>query len=267
MPYSDELTEEEYKNIRINQEVVRYLEWARNELGLEKQEMNVLDWGCGRGNYVLFLRSQGYNAFGVDTSLDCIDRGKGLMERMGFDPDQLISLIGPDCKTQHPDAFFHFVFSCQVLEHVEHIDLVTRESNRITKSGCFGLHIYPGNRRPIEGHLFMPLVHWLPKNSIRKFAIRLFVFCRIEPRWPALDGLGSLEKADVYFEYSRDKSFYRPYETICNSFVQAGFSVKPVVLDHPGLLKFRWIPNKLLEALVLRFRSVELLARKQAAFP
>ena len=58
---------------------MRYLELTRERLGLQKYEMNVLDWGSGRGEYVAWLREAGYNAFGAEIRAEAADRGKELL--------------------------------------------------------------------------------------------------------------------------------------------------------------------------------------------
>lgn len=263
LAHSDILNKEEYETTAINHEILRYLEHARGQLRLERGEMNVLDWGCGRGNHVLFLREQGYSAFGVDPSQETLDRGKGLIGESGYDPDHLLGPIGPGGKTSYPDQFFHFVYSNYVLEHVEDLAQVTREVGRVTKSGCFGFHVYPGRWRPVEGHLLMPFVHWLPKNASRYWAIRACVSVGLEPRWKELDGLSGAKKADGYCGYVNSATFYRPYREIANGFVQAGHSVKPVVMDHPSLRPLRWVPGRLIERSVLAFKTVEILTRRE----
>ena len=68
--YDDPLTEAEFTAFRPNAEVIRYLEETRERLGLQRYEMNVLDWGSGRGEYVAWLRDAGYNAFGAEIRRD-----------------------------------------------------------------------------------------------------------------------------------------------------------------------------------------------------
>lgn len=263
MGYANTLTKEEFENTKISPEILRYIEYARDQLGLERNQMNILDWGCGRGNHVLFLREAGYNAFGVDVSLDSMDRGKGLFREFGYEPDRLLGPIEPTGRTPHPDGLFDFVFSYQVLEHVEDINLVTAELSRLTRPGGYGLHIFPGKWRPVEGHLFMPLVHWLPKNILRKWAIRVFVVLGIEPHWKELEGLGGTVKADRYFNFSKNLTHYRPYKRIVSSFTKSGFTIRPVVMNHPSLVRFRYIPGRFVERLVLAFKTVEILTRKE----
>ena len=81
--------------------------------------MNILDWGCGRGPSVAWLRERGYNAFGVEIDPIAIHHGKAMLESRGHDVPHIISPINDDCIVNYPDNFFHFVFSTQVLEHVE----------------------------------------------------------------------------------------------------------------------------------------------------
>ena len=100
MGYANTLTKEEFENTKISPEILRYIEYARDQLGLERNQMNILDWGCGRGNHVLFLREAGYNAFGVDVSLDSMDRGKGLFREFGYEPDRLLGPIEPTGRTR-----------------------------------------------------------------------------------------------------------------------------------------------------------------------
>jgi SAM-dependent methyltransferase len=261
--YSNILTKDEYENTAINPEIMRCLESARKQLNLEKNQMNVLDWGCGRGNHVLFLREAGYNAFGVDVSLDSMDRGKDLIRELGYDPNSLLGAIESTGKTLHPDEFFHFLFSYDVLEHVEDIDLVTAELSRLTKSGGFGLHIYPAKWHPIEAHLLMPFVHWLPKNFLRKWAIRTCVTLGIEPHWEELEGLDSAAKTERYLRFSKNATYYRPYRRIVDTFAKYRFTVQSVVMDHPALARFRWIPRGFVEQMVLTFKTVEILTRKE----
>jgi hypothetical protein len=115
MSYDAVLTEAEFAKFTPNAEVVRYLELTRKRLGLQKSSMNVLDWGSGRGEYVTWLRAAGYNAFGAEIRQAAAERGKDLIHRRGHDYDRVIRPIAPDCRTDLPAGFFHFVFTHYVL--------------------------------------------------------------------------------------------------------------------------------------------------------
>jgi SAM-dependent methyltransferase len=266
MDYDAQLTESEFADFTPNSEVVRYLELTRQRLGLEKGQMNVLDWGSGRGEYVAWLRRAGYNAYGAEIRQEAADRGKTLMRALELDHDRLIHPIAPDCRTDLPDGFFHFIFTHYVLEHVADIDAVTREIARLTAPGGCGFHVYPGKLRLIEPHLFMPFVHWLPKSLVRKWFIRGCVSCGIEPRWDRLKAASALHKTDEYYDFCMQETFYRPVRQVRQSFNNVGLEVTPVSADHPALRRFSIVPRVLRKILVelpvMLFQTVEILVRK-----
>ena len=146
----------------------------------------------------------------------------------GHDYARIIAPISANVETTLPANFFHFVFTHYVLEHVADIDAVTREIARVTAPGGCGFHVYPGKLRPIEPHLFMPLVHWLPKNLSRKWMIGAFVACGIEPRWGWLAEATRGRKTQAYYEFCNNETFYRSFRDVRRSFNEKGFAVTPV---------------------------------------
>jgi ubiquinone/menaquinone biosynthesis C-methylase UbiE len=171
---------------------------------------------------VLYLREQGFDAFGVDVDNLPIINGIPLFETMGYDTS-ILSLIQIDGKTNFENNFFDIVISDNVFEHIESIDLVIDEIARITKSGGIGLHIFPAHRHLIEAHLKMPFIHWLPKNIIRKLIIYIYVFLKIDPNWEELKGQPIKRKADQYYNYSISKTFYRSNNELKKLFKAKGF--------------------------------------------
>ena len=264
--YDDPLTEAEFATFRPNAEVIRYLEETRERLGLQRYEMNVLDWGSGRGEYVAWLRDAGYNAFGAEIRPEAAERGRKLLQAHGHDYARVIAPISPNSETTLPADYFHFVFTHYVLEHVADIDAVTREVARVTAPGGCGFHVYPGQLRPIEPHLFMPFVHWLPKNLSRKWMIAAFVACGIEPRWGWLAEATRERKTQAYYEFCNNETFYRSFRDVRRSFSQRGFAVTPVSAEHPSLRRLRVLPSALrksvVELPVMLFQTVEILVRK-----
>ena len=55
------------------------------------------------------------------------------------------------------DNTFDFVFSDQVLEHVQDHNLAFAEIARVMKPGGISLHIFPARLKPTEAHVFVPL--------------------------------------------------------------------------------------------------------------
>ena len=262
MSYDALLTEAEFAKFAPNCEVLRYIEVTRHGLGLPKNKMRVLDWGSGRGEYVAWLRDAGYDAYGVEPRREAAERGEDLLHAHGHDYEAVIKHMGPDCRTELPSGFFHFVFTHYVLEHVADIDAVTREIARLTAPGGYGFHVYPGKLRPVEPHLFMPFVHWLPKNAMRKWLIRAFVLCGIEPRWEWLASADARKKSQAYHDFCMKETFYRPFYEVRKSFKDVGMEVTSVAADHPSLRRLRMIPRPLIELPVRLLQTVEIMVRK-----
>jgi len=177
----------------------------------------------------------------------------------------IIKRIDCHCRTDLPGGFFHFIFTHYVLEHVADIAIVTREIARLTAPGGCGFHVYPGKLRPIEPHLFMPFVHWLPKGVFRKLAIRACVACGIEPRWGWLESANAQRKSQAYHDFCMQETFYRPFREVRGSFKSVGFEVTPVAADHPALQRLRLLPRPIVEFPVRMFQTVEIMVRKPNA--
>lgn len=125
----------------------RHLELHRNilrELGNALEPgARVLDFGCGSGKMVEEYCAAGYDAFGCDIRLT--------------DNSERLRRIEADCLLPFPDNTFDFVFSDQVMEHVQDHSRSFAEIERVMKPGALSLHIFPAKLKPTEGHVFVPL--------------------------------------------------------------------------------------------------------------
>ncbi len=61
----DVLTEEDMASFTLNPYWLRGLTDFEKESGLDKSQIRILDWGCGRRRAVARLREMGYAALGV----------------------------------------------------------------------------------------------------------------------------------------------------------------------------------------------------------
>jgi SAM-dependent methyltransferase len=226
------LTEQEFAAFVPPKRTLHYIEEFCRQKGLARSDVSILDWGCGRGKETLWLREQGYDAFGVDVDAGPITNGAELFEQKGHSASDL-RLLHPDGHCDFPDDFFHSTFSNQVFEHIKDLKTVAAELWRVTAPGGEGHHVFPAHKYLVEGHLFMPLIHWLPKNALRKHAIRFFVATGREPHWSGLESLTDQEKSQVYYGYSVSKTFYRPPSEIRQTFETFGFDVSFETINHP----------------------------------
>lgn len=184
----------------------------------------VLDWGCGRGSHVLHLRQAGLEAYGVEPALEVMARGRALLERHGVEHSEALRPVSPENRTDFPPDFFDFLMSYQVLEHIADLDSALREMHRVLKPGGLSVHLFPSWLRPLECHLHMPCVHWLPKNRLRLWAIRACVHLRLEPAagWPECAGRGPRERAERYFRFSCEETHYRSPGALRRACLRAG---------------------------------------------
>jgi SAM-dependent methyltransferase len=103
----------------------------------------VLDFGCGDGAMVAEYRSAGYEAYGCDI----------VLER----ETESLRLIGSPYRLPFPSGTFDFVFSDQVLEHVQDHAAALSEISRVLRPGGWTLHIFPSKFCLVEPHTFVPL--------------------------------------------------------------------------------------------------------------
>src|SRR4030042_5233929 len=251
MTKHDVLTEKEMSEFTMNDRILRNIEYYRNKMNLKKSDMNILDWGCGRGRAVAWLREQGYNAFGVDIDPEPINNCRNLLSSRGLDTDSIISLMENGEEKKIPRAFFHLSFSDGVFEHVKDIEQVASNLKRLTAPGGVGIHLFPAHKHFIEIHLRMPFLHWLPKNKLRKIYISLLLLLGKDPKWKELQGKTKREQTQTYYEYTIYKTYYRSPHSLTEVFTRNKLGVDFIPLADFGLDKHP-ILNKLVKLKLLR---------------
>jgi SAM-dependent methyltransferase len=131
-----------------NEITARHLDLHRNilrELGHSlRPGAQVLDFGCGAGKMVEEYGKAGYEAFGCDL-------------RIEHESERLRRIDSETRALPFADSSFDFVFSDQVLEHVQNHARAFAEMRRVMKPGAVSLHIFPAKLKPTEGHVFVPL--------------------------------------------------------------------------------------------------------------
>jgi SAM-dependent methyltransferase len=249
--------------------------WARiqdftRRKGLSPEQVRVLDWGCGRGRTVFWLRDRGYDAYGVDIDARPVKNGRELARRRGLDAERVLTYLDAEGRAPYPDGFFHFLCSDQVIEHVRDIDAVAREMVRLLAPGGGGAHLYGATFLVFEGHMDMPFVHWLPKNKLRLWLIRLWVWLGIEAKLPAYQGLSRSERAEKFYAFSVGQTFYRTVGQVERAFRRAGLEAYADTINgasirrHPLTRRFvgrRWL-GPIANWFLSRFVSTHLVLEK-----
>ena len=259
-----ELKKVEFDEFQPNPSTIGFIKLYCEKTKKSKEEIKILDWGCSRGKEVLWLRENGYHAFGVDIDGEPVGNGKRLAAELGYDEDKLQVLNKSGSITNYPDNHFDIIFSNQVLEHVKDINVVASEIYRITKKDGEGYHVFPGFLYPNEGHLHMPLVHWMPKNYLRYMFILFYVLIGREPKWNETEGLNKSDTAKLYFNYSVNKTFYRSPWLLNKVFSNEMFKVAHYNHDilKKGTFSLFNVFNKVKQFLRIIFFEDELYLKK-----
>lgn len=176
-----------------NDITARHVELHRNilsELGHSLESgAQILDFGCGAGNMVEEYCQAGYNAFGCDI-------------RIEHESERVRQIEQETYRIPFENDRFDFVFSDQVLEHVQDHARAFAEMNRVMKPGAIGLHIFPSKLKPTEGHVFVPL-GGLIQN---RYWLTLWALLGIRNSFQKARGFR--EVVDLNFKYLRDGTNY-----------------------------------------------------------
>ncbi|MBK8399871.1 MAG: class I SAM-dependent methyltransferase [Propionivibrio sp.] len=228
----DVLTDDDVRTTPLFPILRRHLETMRSR----NFQGAVLDWGCGRGRSVLFLRDIGFDAYGVDVDQNVLDRAEAALARRGLEDVGVLRHF--DSCWSFPVEHFQLIFSEETVEHVVDLDEMARMCFRLTAPGGWGIHSFPGSRQIIEPHVRIPLVHWLPHTMgwLRRRLLYWSLRCGWGPRepWPEVAMLRDIgTKAAVYERYLEEKTAYRDIRKIVEIFSGVGFSTSYELNDSP----------------------------------
>lgn len=119
----------------------------------------ILDFGCGIGQAVRFLRDRGFEAYGFDVQVkwepdsDASDLIEAGIIRVNTEEAAPLPF---------PDGMFDVVLSYQVFEHVHDYEHSVAELARVMKPGGVSVHVFPSRYRPFEAHIGVPFSSVLP---------------------------------------------------------------------------------------------------------
>jgi len=214
--------------------------------------ITVLDYGCGAGEIVNLLRAADVDSFGCDVFYEGGDYSKSVSDEIWGSVIRQIE----DGRIPFPDDSFDLIVTNQVMEHVENLDFVLSEINRVLKTGGRVLSLFPDKSVWREGHCGVPCIHWFQKQS--RLRIYYGMFFR-------MFGLGYHTKDKGFFQWSKDFcdwldkwTHYRPYSEICEVYNKYFGDIRHIEdqwLDKRYAKKHPWIRY-------MPIRLKQILARK-----
>lgn len=187
------------------------------EMCKEPGSLRILDFGCGRGSLVSWLLANGWDAWGLDVSEEYIESGDSLTRRLGGNLQRLKVINGDGVPFDEP---FDVVLSVEVLEHVMDLDSFTSAVASAGRPGSRGLHVFPAKWSPIEVHMRLPIVHWLPKGPLRESTIRLMLRTGLGVDY--FSDYPVSERAVIFSRFSEQETDYKGLRRLRNAFGVAG---------------------------------------------
>jgi len=111
--------------------------------GKKRDEISILEVGCGAGNNIWFFAEEGFNGFGIDMSASAIEFAKRYLAERGVTADLR---VGDISVLPWAAGSFDFVLDRGALTQIgyEHIEAVLAEVLRVLKPGgkmmCYTLY-------------------------------------------------------------------------------------------------------------------------------
>ncbi|HWR50551.1 MAG TPA: class I SAM-dependent methyltransferase [Bryobacteraceae bacterium] len=185
------------ERFRGSEEYVR--EKQRRYVPLFQDATDVLDIGCGRGEFLELMREAGVKARGIDLSAEAI----ALCRERGFDAE--VADLFPYLAAL-PDESLGGVFSAQVVEHIEPArlpEMIHLIAAKLERGGrvaietpnpeclaIFAVHFYldPTHQRPVPSEL---LRFWMEEAGLSEI--------RVESLSPAVETMPSLAELPEAF--------------------------------------------------------------------
>lgn len=136
------------------------LSTMRMAVGEQVLKASWLDVGCGNGGIAATLSDHVESVIGVDP-----ERWKAWGSFMQSSPR--LRLVQADCANLHrvvPDGSVDVAVCNQVYEHVPDVAVLLRSIHRALRADGFCYFAGPNLLWPIEPHVHLPFVHWLPRQ-------------------------------------------------------------------------------------------------------
>jgi SAM-dependent methyltransferase len=204
----------------------------------------VLDYGCGAGRLVEEGRAAGLDIHGADVYYGGSKTREEAAAR---------GLLGGaireirDGRLDFEDSAFDLVVNNQVMEHVEDLDAVLREIDRVLKPGGAVLSLFPARDVWREGHIGIPFAHWFPYGSRLRFfytwTLRGLGFGTWKQEAPTCRqwAQDKLAWIDTYTRYRPRREIFAAYGRYFTSELRESDYIRYRLLDRPGRRWLAWL--------------------------
>ncbi|MFQ5894544.1 MAG: methyltransferase domain-containing protein [Nitrospinota bacterium] len=164
------------RHIAVDDRIMWYFSWALKNL---PKKGKLLDIGCGAGTFVAYASKEGYEASGIDFSVEAIEAGK---RRFGI--ESLFATTLEEFRRGQPHEIFDAITSFEVLEHVESPALFLGEMKELLKpGGRIALSVPNRDRWPVREFNDYPphhLTQWSERSLRRLLEALGFEILQIE---------------------------------------------------------------------------------------
>jgi SAM-dependent methyltransferase len=196
------------------------LQWLERQ----PQPLACLDFGCGFGEVVLAGRERGMRVFGADVFSERGD-GAAIVSRLqdqGLFGDAIQEIR--DGRLPFADSSFDVVIANQVFEHIRQFSPAIDEIARVLIPGGRLLAMFPSKAVIREGHIGIPMVHWLPPGRVQyAYALAMRRMGFGDDAW-GNGGLPPREWTAVTLHWLATRTFYKTKREALRSF-RARFSI------------------------------------------
>lgn len=125
----------EHSRIRKDSYILEFNK-IKKRFNKDVSKINVLDFGCGWGNWALYAKNYGFNVFVLEVSKSRISHLK----------KGNLKLI-EDINDSYYKDFFHYIRCEQVLEHLTHLDeMVIKINDLLTNKGVLMVSVPDGKK-------------------------------------------------------------------------------------------------------------------------
>lgn len=215
----------------------------------------ILDFGSGYGGRSLWMAQYASEVEGIEIRQELVDASASYAASLKMASARFHA--GTESGIAFPDAWFDVVVSFDVLEHVQHPDIVLRELYRVLRPAGTAIIIFTPYYGMFSHHLnylsLFPALHWVfaPKTLVHATN-----FLLEEPRFASL-GVGKQPEPALSWNNKRRvlptlNGLTKPEYVALSR--QIGFKAENMY-STPILAKFQFLgkPGAILNALLMRF--------------